>query len=69
MCKQGATFICLYNMYNGKSLKLAVILVLTVITMSCHENPHNTFGGPSNNPKAAGKGDTSSQSTRGRADH
>ncbi|QJD95378.1 hypothetical protein HH214_05575 [Mucilaginibacter robiniae] len=50
-----------------KVIKLsAFISALTLLLSACHENPHNTFGGPSNFPQdtAAHQRDTSLVGTR-----
>jgi hypothetical protein len=50
-----------------KGISLFLIIVIFICSVySCKENPKNTFGGPSNNPKdtASSRRDTSSAGTR-----
>ncbi|UEG53893.1 hypothetical protein LLH06_02755 [Mucilaginibacter daejeonensis] len=49
-----------------KKLRYMIPVLLLFALASCGENPHNTFGGPSNNPHdtSASRRDTSSVSTR-----
>jgi hypothetical protein len=48
--------------------KTAILIFAGLLTVlaACHENPHNTFGGPSDHPKdtAASRRDTTSVGTR-----
>lgn len=47
------------------TFKIVAALLLFTVT-ACHENPKNTFGGPSNNPQdtASSRRDTSNISLR-----
>lgn len=49
-------------------MKTAIALLISALIISltsCHDNPHNRFGGPSNaKDTAANKRDTSSAGTR-----
>lgn len=45
--------------------RFALLLVLSIVLISCHEDPKNKFGGPSNaRDTAASRRDTSSVGTR-----
>lgn len=47
-------------------LQIILFSIIVLMMAACHENPHNTFGGPSNNPHdtAVSQRDTSSVGTR-----
>jgi len=48
------------------TIKILTVAMLISTLAACHENPKNTFGGPSNNPHdtATSRLDTSKNGTR-----
>jgi len=61
------TCLFLTKSYKMRSAgKYLIIGALLLVMAACHENPNNTFGGPSNNPNdtAVSQRDTSSVGTR-----